>query len=75
MWLGAFAIDDFNKFKLSDFRLLGPSTAADVLQLTNSLSTQAGPAHTRVVLSNNDLRIISRQEDDRILEELFQVCI
>ncbi|XP_053377275.1 E3 ubiquitin-protein ligase HUWE1-like isoform X3 [Mercenaria mercenaria] len=52
-------------------RLLGPQTAADVLQLTNSMNTTAGPAHTRVVLSNNDLRIISRQEED-ILEELFQ---
>lgn len=54
-------------------RLLGPTTAADVLQLTSTTNAQAGPAHTRVVLSNNDLRIISRQEED-ILEELFQVC-
>jgi hypothetical protein len=54
-------------------RLLGPQTAAEVLQLTNTMNTQAGPAHTRVVLSNNDLRIISRQDED-ILEELFQVC-
>ncbi|KAL3853804.1 hypothetical protein ACJMK2_017313, partial [Sinanodonta woodiana] len=52
-------------------RLLGPTTAADVLQLTNSLTTQAGPNHTRVVLSNNDLRIINRPEED-IIEELFQ---
>ncbi|XP_060587198.1 E3 ubiquitin-protein ligase HUWE1-like isoform X3 [Ruditapes philippinarum] len=52
-------------------RLLGPQTAAEVLQLTNTMNTQAGPAHTRVVLSNNDLRIISRQDED-ILEELFQ---
>ncbi|KAK3600176.1 hypothetical protein CHS0354_039470 [Potamilus streckersoni] len=52
-------------------RLLGPTTAADVLQLTNSLTTQAGPNHTRVVLSNNDLRIINRPEED-LLEELFQ---
>ena len=56
---------------LSDiFRLLGPATAADVLQLTNSLSTQAGPSHTRVVLSNNDLRIFSRPEED-ILDDLW----
>ena len=52
------------------YRLLGPTTAADVLQLTNSLNTQAGPSHTRVVLSNSDLRIISRPEED-ILEDLW----
>ncbi|XP_046372246.1 E3 ubiquitin-protein ligase HUWE1-like isoform X1 [Haliotis rufescens] len=53
-------------------RLLGPTTAADILQLTNTLTTQAGgPTHTRVVLANDDLRIISRPEED-LFEELFQ---
>lgn len=56
-------------------RLLGPTTAADILQLTNTLTTQAGgPTHTRVVLANDDLRIISRPEED-LFEELFQVTI
>ncbi|WAR27034.1 HUWE1-like protein [Mya arenaria] len=52
-------------------RLLGPSTTADILQLTNSLSTQAGPAHTRVVLANSNLSI-SRPDEENILEELYQ---
>lgn len=52
-------------------RLLGPSTAADVLQLTNSLNTQAGPAYTRVVLANSGATI--RPEEDNLLEELLQV--
>lgn len=53
-------------------RLLGPTTAADVLQLTNTSSSLAGLTQPRVVLSNNDLRITSGQEND-LLEELLQV--
>ncbi|KAK6177350.1 hypothetical protein SNE40_015469 [Patella caerulea] len=53
-------------------RLLGPTTAADILQLTNTLTTQSsGPTHTRVVLANDDRCIISRPEED-IFDELFQ---
>lgn len=48
-------------------RLLGHSTAADVLQLTNTFSTQAAN-HTRVVLARDRLG----SEDD-MFEELFQV--
>ncbi|BFZ10773.1 hypothetical protein BsWGS_13813 [Bradybaena similaris] len=54
-------------------RLLGPSTAAEILQLTSSLSTQnsgtTGP--TRVVLAGDNLNLIQRPEDD-LFEELFQ---
>ncbi|XP_069142505.1 E3 ubiquitin-protein ligase HUWE1-like isoform X2 [Argopecten irradians] len=52
-------------------RLLGPATAADVLQLTSTLTSVAGPTPTRVVLSNDDLRIMSRPDED-LFEELFQ---
>ncbi|XP_033745348.1 E3 ubiquitin-protein ligase HUWE1-like isoform X3 [Pecten maximus] len=52
-------------------RLLGPTTAADVLQLTSTLTSVAGPTPTRVVLSNDDLRIMSRPDED-LFEELFQ---
>ena len=60
-------VDDFC---FCHFRLLGPSTAADVLQLTNTLSQ--GPGHARVLLANDDLRIFSRQENE-FLEDLFEV--
>ncbi|XP_060080556.1 E3 ubiquitin-protein ligase HUWE1-like [Ylistrum balloti] len=52
-------------------RLLGPTTAAEVLQLTSTLTSVAGPTPTRVVLPNDDLRLMSRPEED-FFEELFQ---
>ncbi|XP_021341229.1 E3 ubiquitin-protein ligase HUWE1-like isoform X3 [Mizuhopecten yessoensis] len=52
-------------------RLLGPTTAADVLQLTSTLTSVAGPTPTRVMLPNEDLRIMSRPDED-LFEELFQ---
>ena len=51
-------------------RLLGPATAADVLQLTSGQANFS--SQTRVVLANEDLRFISRQDDD-LFDELFQV--
>lgn len=50
-------------------RLLGPATAADVLQLTSGQANFS--SQTRVVLANEDLRLISRQDDD-LFDELFQ---
>lgn len=55
-------------------RLLGPTTAADVLQLTSTLTSVAGPTSTRVVLPNDDPRFMSRPEED-LFEELFQVSL
>ncbi|XP_078340185.1 E3 ubiquitin-protein ligase HUWE1-like isoform X5 [Crassostrea virginica] len=51
-------------------RLLGPTTAADVLQLTSTLTSVAGPNHGRLMVGNDDLRIISRPDDDLIEEFL-----
>ncbi|XP_048739045.2 E3 ubiquitin-protein ligase HUWE1-like isoform X5 [Ostrea edulis] len=51
-------------------RLLGPTTAADVLQLTSTLTSVAGPTPGRLLVGNDDLRIISRPDDD-FLEEIL----
>ncbi|XP_061178702.1 E3 ubiquitin-protein ligase HUWE1-like [Saccostrea echinata] len=51
-------------------RLLGPTTAADVLQLTSTLTSVAGPTPGRLMVGNDDLRIISRPDDD-FLEEIL----
>lgn len=53
-------------------RLLGPTTAADVLQLTSTLTSVAGPNHGRLMVGNDDLRIISRPDDD-LIEEFLHV--
>ncbi|XP_023930490.1 E3 ubiquitin-protein ligase HUWE1 [Lingula anatina] len=52
-------------------RLLGPSTAADVLQLTNTLSHNTGGGHARIVVRDDDFRVMSR-DDDFFFEEIFQ---
>ena len=52
-------------------RLLGPSAAADVLQLTSTLSATGGQARFHFV-TNDDFRLVSRAEDD-IFDDLFQV--
>lgn len=71
--------DDTNRSKilqirLLDFccRLLGPSTAADILQLTNTLTSQASVPLRTHIYANDDLRIISRPDED-FFEEVFQV--
>ncbi|XP_064633553.1 E3 ubiquitin-protein ligase HUWE1-like isoform X3 [Lineus longissimus] len=48
-------------------RLLGP----DFLQLTNSLSSQAGTGHTRVLFGNDDLRIFASRPEEDLLDEFF----
>lgn len=53
-------------------RLLGPSTAADVLQLTNTFTSVAGPTPTRVVVNSSD-DFMYNQREDEFYEELFQV--
>lgn len=62
------------KIRLLDFccRLLGPSTAADILQLTNTLTSQASVPLRTHIYANDDLRIISRPDED-FFEEVFQV--
>ncbi|KAK7483667.1 hypothetical protein BaRGS_00025100, partial [Batillaria attramentaria] len=52
-------------------RLLGPSAAADILQLTSTLTSQASVPLRTHILANDDLRIISRPDED-FFEELFQ---
>ncbi|KAK3102129.1 hypothetical protein FSP39_009035 [Pinctada imbricata] len=51
-------------------RLLGPTTAADVLQLTSTLTSVAGPTPTRVVLANDEPHFFSANNDP--FEEFFQ---
>ncbi|CAL1528834.1 unnamed protein product [Lymnaea stagnalis] len=56
-------------------RLLGPSTAAEILQLTSNLShvqNAGGSGPTRVVLAGDNLPLIQRGPDDDLFEELFQ---
>ncbi|CAN0188024.1 unnamed protein product [Lampetra planeri] len=50
-------------------RLLGPSAAADILQLSSSLPVQ-GRGRTRLLVGNDDVHIISHNEDD-LLEDFF----
>ena len=52
-------------------RLLGP----DFLQLTNSLSSQTGTGHARVLIGNDDLRIFSSRPDEDLLDDFFPVSI
>ncbi|XP_078001474.1 E3 ubiquitin-protein ligase HUWE1-like [Glandiceps talaboti] len=50
-------------------RLLGPTVAADVLQLTSSLSSShGGPA--RVLVGENDFRVLTRADDD-LFDDFF----
>ena len=51
-------------------RLLGANAAADVLHLTNTLSS-AGPARLHLV-SGDELRVITRP-DEPTFEDLFHV--
>ncbi|KAL8595169.1 hypothetical protein ACOMHN_013842 [Nucella lapillus] len=51
-------------------RLLGPNTTADILQLTQNIPQASVPLRTHL-LANEDLRIISRPDED-LFEELFQ---
>ena len=55
------------------YRLLGPTAAADVLQLTNTLSVGGGGQARFHLVTNDDVRFMTRQDDD-IFEDLFQVC-
>ncbi|XP_076447673.1 E3 ubiquitin-protein ligase HUWE1-like isoform X2 [Babylonia areolata] len=51
-------------------RLLGPNATADILQLTHNIPQASVPLRTHL-LANEDLRIISRPDED-LFEELFQ---
>ncbi|XP_055882443.1 E3 ubiquitin-protein ligase HUWE1-like isoform X4 [Biomphalaria glabrata] len=56
-------------------RLLGPSTAAEILQLTSNLGHVQGAGSSggpRVVLAGENLPLISRAPDDDLFEEIFQ---
>ncbi|XP_076304373.1 LOW QUALITY PROTEIN: HECT, UBA and WWE domain containing E3 ubiquitin protein ligase 1 [Tachypleus tridentatus] len=44
-------------------RLLGPSTAQDILQLTSSFNSHPASGQTRVIFANSDLRILATDED------------
>jgi hypothetical protein len=52
-------------------RLLGANTTADVLHLTNTLTSAAGPARLHLV-SGDELRVITRA-DEPLFDELFPV--
>ena len=52
-------------------RLLGANTTADVLHLTNTLTSAAGPARLHLV-SGDELRVITRS-DEPLFDELFPV--
>ncbi len=56
------------------FRLLGPGAAADVLQLTNTLSATGGGQARFHLVTNDDIRFMARPDDD-IFEDLFQVRV
>ncbi|XP_059143196.1 E3 ubiquitin-protein ligase HUWE1-like isoform X5 [Physella acuta] len=56
-------------------RLLGPASAAEILQLTSTLSnaqSAGGSGPTRVVLAGDNFPVIQRGPDDDLFEELFQ---
>ena len=51
------------------FRLLGPSAAADILQLSSSLPLQSR-GRARLLVGNEDVHIIARS-DDELLDDFF----
>ncbi|XP_036389844.1 E3 ubiquitin-protein ligase HUWE1 [Megalops cyprinoides] len=51
-------------------RLLGPSAAADILQLSSSLPLQSR-GRARLLVGNEDVHIIARS-DDELLDDFFQ---
>ncbi len=53
----------------SFFRLLGPSAAADILQLSSSLPLQSR-GRARLLVGNEDVHIIARS-DDELLDDFF----
>lgn len=63
--------DDANKTvpPLFFFRLLGPSAAADILQLSSSLPLQSR-GRARLLVGNEDVHIIARS-DDELLDDFF----
>uniref|UniRef100_A0A4W3GGD0 Uncharacterized protein n=1 Tax=Callorhinchus milii TaxID=7868 RepID=A0A4W3GGD0_CALMI len=50
-------------------RLLGPSAAADILQLSSSLPLQSR-GRARLLVGNDDVHIIARSDDD-LLDDFF----
>lgn len=54
-------------------RLLGAHTTADVLHLTNTLTSAAGPARLHLV-SGDELRVITRA-DEPLFDDLFHVSL
>lgn len=50
-------------------RLLGPSAAADILQLSSSLPLQSR-GRARLLVGNEDVHIIARS-DDELLDDFF----
>lgn len=56
-------------FFLKNLRLLGPSAAADILQLSNSLPLQSR-GRARLLVGNEDVHIIARS-DDELLDDFF----
>lgn len=56
-------------FLLFHFRLLGPSAAADILQLSSSLPLQSR-GRARLLVGNEDVHIIARS-DDELLDDFF----
>lgn len=50
-------------------RLLGPSAAADILQLSSSLPLQSR-GRARLLVGNDDVHIIARS-DDELLDDFF----
>lgn len=49
---------------LIDFRLLGPNTAQDLLQLTSNFNSQpSSNTQSRVVFANSDFRILATEDE------------
>lgn len=58
-----------NESPIMRCRLLGPSAAADILQLSSSLPLQSR-GRARLLVGNEDVHIIARS-DDELLDDFF----
>lgn len=70
MWVGLKRIlRSYLCLCLPSSRLLGPSAAADILQLSSSLPLQSR-GRARLLVGNEDVHIIARS-DDELLDDFF----
>ena len=73
LWIAFISVQNMKVefLNLPHSRLLGPSAAADVLQLTNTLSAGGGGQARFHLVTDNDIRVMTRDED--MFDDLFQV--